>query len=114
MITLIATALLSMAAMKGDAVDNARKAFNNCMIEVHNVAVSEKAAPSAFIKTSDTACPTERAAYKEILVKAERSYGSSLADAEKFAAEEIQMLVDSVVTSFNENVEGGSKLTPEK
>ena len=50
MITLIATALLSMAAMKGDAVDNARKAFNNCMIEVHNVAVSEKVTPSAFIK----------------------------------------------------------------
>ncbi|WP_397603392.1 hypothetical protein [Sphingorhabdus sp.] len=114
MITLIATALLSMAAMKGDALDNARKAFNNCMIEVHNVAVSEKLTPSAFIKKSDEACPTERAAYKAILVKAERSYGSSLADAEKFAAEEIQMLVDSVVTSFNENVEGGSKLTPEK
>ena len=114
MITIIATTMLSMAAMKGDPMDNARKAFNNCMIEVHNVAVTEKSAPSAFIRTTDTACPTERAAYKDILVKSERSYGSSLAEAEKFAAEEIQMLVDSVVTSFNENVEGGAKLTPEK
>lgn len=114
MITIIATALLSMAAMKGDAMDSARKAYNNCMIEVHNVAVTEKASPSAFIKTSDAACPTERAAYKAILVKSERSYGSSQAEAEKFAAEEIQMLIDSVVTSFNENVEGGAKLTPEK
>ncbi|WP_395614923.1 hypothetical protein [Sphingorhabdus sp.] len=114
MITIIATALLSMAAMKGDAMDNARKAYNNCMIEVHNVAVTEKASPSAFIKTSDAACPTERAAYKAILVKSERSYGSSQAEAEKFAAEEIQMLIDSVVTSFNENVENGAKLTPEK
>jgi hypothetical protein len=78
------------------------------------VAVAEKAAPSTFIKTSDEACPTERAAYKAILVKSERSYGSSQAEAEKFAAEEIQMLVDSVVTSFNENVESGAKLTPEK
>jgi hypothetical protein len=103
-----------MAAMKGDAMDNARKAYNNCMIEVHNVAVTEKASPSAFIKTSDAACPTERAAYKAILVKSERSYGSSQAEAEKFAAEEIQMLIDSVVTSFNENVENGAKLTPEK
>ena len=114
MITIIATAMLSMAAMKGDPMDNARKAFNNCMIEVHNVAVAEKAAPSAFIQTSDAACPTERAAYKAILVKSERSYGSSLAEAEKFAAEEIQLLVDSVVTSFNENIESGAKLTPEK
>jgi hypothetical protein len=114
MITIIATALFSMAAMKGDAMDNARKAYNNCMIEVHNVAVTEKASPSAFIQTSDAACPTERAAYKAILVKSERSYGSSQAEAEKFAAEEIQMLIDSVVTSFNENVENGAKLTPEK
>lgn len=114
MITIIATAMLSMAAMKGDPIDNARKAFNNCMIEVHNVAVAEKSAPNAFIKISDEACPTERAAYKAILVKSERSYGSSQAEAEKFAAEEIQMLVDSIVTSFNENVESGAKLTPEK
>ena len=114
MITIIATALLSMAAMKGDAMDNARKAFNNCMIEAHNAAVTEKASPSAFIKTSDTACPTERAAYKEILMKSERSYGSSQIEAEKFASEEIQMIVDSVVATFNENVENGSKLTPEK
>jgi hypothetical protein len=114
MITIIATALLSMSAMKGDPMDDARKAFNNCMIEVHNVAITEKSAPNAFIKTSDEACPTERAAYRAILVKSERSYGSSQADADKFAAEEIQMLVDSVVTSFNENVESGAKLTPEK
>jgi hypothetical protein len=48
------------------------------------------------------------------LAKSERSFGSSQAEAEKFAAEEIQMLVDSIVTSFNENVENGAKLTPEK
>ena len=114
MITIIATALLSMATMKGDAMDTARKAFNNCMIETHNTAVSEKASPSSFIQTSDAACPTQRAAYKEILVKSERSYGSSQTEAEKFAAEEIQMIVDSIVASLNENVENGSKLTPEK
>jgi len=114
MITIIATTMLSMAAMKGDPMDDARKAFNNCMIEAHNVAVAEKASPSAFVKTSDEACPTERATYKAILVKSERSFGSSQAEAEKFANEEIQMLVDSVVTSFNENVESGAKLTPEK
>ncbi len=114
MISLVAATLLSMAAMKGDAMDNARKAFNNCMIETHNTAVGEKASPSAFIKTSDEACPTERAAYKEILVKSERSYGSSQSEAEKFASEEIQMIVDSIVSSFNENLENGAKLTPEK
>lgn len=114
MITVIATALLSMATMNGDAMDTARKVFNNCMIEVHNTAVGAKASPSSFIQTSDAACTTERAAYKAVLVKSERSYGSSQTEAEKFASEEIQMIVDSIVASFNENVENGAKLTPEK
>ena len=114
MITIIATALLSITPMKGDPLDDARKSFNNCMIEVHNTAVGEKASPSAFIQTSDAACPTERAAYKEVLIKSEQSYGSSQTEAEKFASVEIQMIVDSIVTSFNENIEGGAKLTPEK
>lgn len=106
--------MLSMAAMKADPLDNARKAFNNCMIEAHNTAVGEKASPSAFLKTTETACTTERTSYRDIMVKAERGYGSSLKEAEKFADEEVQMIIDSIVSSFNENVESGAKLTPEK
>lgn len=114
MITLVTATMLSMAALKADPLDTARKAYNNCMIEVHNTAVGEKASPSAFIKTAETACPTERAAYHEIMVKSERSYGSNAKDAEQFASEEVQGLVDSVVSAFNENVESGAKLTAEK
>lgn len=106
--------MLSMAAMKADPMDNARKAFNNCMIETHNKAVSEKASPSDFLKTAEGACMTERAAYRDVLIKSERSYGSSQKDAEQFATEEVQMIVDSVVSSFNENVENSANLTPEK
>lgn len=106
--------MLSMAAMKADPLDNARKAFNNCMIEAHNTAVGEKSSPSAFLKTTETACTTERTTYRDIMVKAERGYGSSLKEAEKFADEEVQMIIDSIVSSFNENVENGAKLTPEK
>jgi hypothetical protein len=114
MLTLVTATMLSMATIKADPMDNARKAFNNCMIETHNVAVGEKASPSAFVKTADSACTTERTAYHDILVKSERSFGSSAKDAEQFANEEVQMIVDSVVSSFNENVESGAKLTPEK
>lgn len=114
MLTLVAATMLSMAAMKGDPLDDARKAFNNCMIETHNTAVGEKVSPSAFIKTSESACMAERTAYHGILVKSERSYGSSQKDAEQFANEEVQGLVDSVVSAFNENVDSGAKLSPEK
>jgi hypothetical protein len=114
MLTLVAATMLSMAAMKGDPMDNARKAFNNCMIETHNKAVGEKASPSDFVKTAEGACATERAGYRDVLIRSERSYGSSQKDAEKFAGEEVQMIVDSIVSSFNENVENGAKLTHEK
>ena len=114
MLTLVVATMLTMAAMKGDPLDNARKAFNNCMIETHNTAVGEKISPSAFIKTTETACTEQRTSYHMILVKAERSYGSSAKDAEQYATEEVQSLVDSVVSAFNENVESGSKLSPEK
>lgn len=114
MMTLVAAMMLSMAAQKADPMDNARKAFNNCMIETHNKAVGDKASPSDFVKTAEGACTTERTAYRDILIRAERGYGSSQKDAEKFADEEVQMIVDSVVSSFNENVESGAKMTPEK
>lgn len=100
--------------MKADPMDDARKAFNNCMIETHNKGVAEKMSPSSFTKAADEACMPERTTYRDILIKSERSYGSSQKDAEKFANEEVQMIVDSVVSSFNENVENGAKLTPEK
>lgn len=114
MMSLVAATMLSMAAMKADPMDNARKAFNNCMIETHNKAVGEKVSPSDFVKTAEGACTTERTAYRDVLIKSERGYGSSQKDAEQFATEEVQMIVDSVVSSFNENVENGAKLTPEK
>ena len=114
MLTLVAAMMLSMAAQKADPLDNARKAFNNCMIETHNKGIDEKASPSSFVKTTETACTAERTAYHGMMVKAERSYGSSQKDAEQFANEEVQMLIDSVVTAFNENVERNAKLTPEK
>ena len=114
MLTLVAATMLSMAAMKADPMDNARKAFNNCMIETHNKGVTDKLSPSSFTKAADEACMPERTAYSDVLIKSERSYGSSQKDAEKFASEEVQMIVDSVVSSFNENVENGAKLTPEK
>lgn len=114
MLTLVAASMLSMAAMKADPMDNARKAFNNCMIETHNKAIDDKTTPNSFTKIADEACTAERTAYRDILIKSERSYGSSQKDAEKFAGEEVQMIVDSVVAGFNENVENNAKLTPEK
>jgi hypothetical protein len=114
MMTLVTAMMLSMAAQKADPLDNARKAFNNCMIEAHNTAIEEKASPSSFVKTAESACATQKTTYRDTMVRAERGYGSSQKEAEKFADEEVQMIIDGVVSSFNENIESNAKLSPEK
>jgi hypothetical protein len=105
---------LNMAAMKADPVDNARKAFNNCLIKEHNEAVKSKKAASEFNTSAQQACPTERTAYATILIKAERGYGSSQKEAEAYANEEIQMMVDGVTSSYGDNLEKNGLLTEEK
>ena len=114
MLTLVTTAMLTMAAAKANPLNDARKAFNNCMIEVHNAAIVEKQSPSAFIKTSEAACPDQRAAYHAIVVKTDMANKSTKSQAEEFASEEVQYMIDGIVASFNDNVESGGKLVLEK
>ncbi len=115
MMTSLALAMaLNMATMKGDPLDDARKGFNNCLIREHNEAVKVKKSGSEFNDSIQKACPTERQTYFDLLVKSERSYGSKQAEAEKYANEEIQMMIDSTTSAFGENSSNGGQLAEEK
>lgn len=105
---------LNMAAMKGDAMDTARKGFNNCLIREHNEAVKVKKSASEFNDLIQKACPTERQAYFDMLVRSEKSFGSKQADAEQYANEEIQMMIDGTTSAFGENASSGGQLAEEK
>ena len=48
MMSLALAMALNMAAMKGDALDDARKGFNNCLIAEHNEAVKVKKSAPEF------------------------------------------------------------------
>jgi hypothetical protein len=105
---------LNMAAMKGDPLDDARKGFNNCLIREHNEAVKVKKTGSEFNELIQKACTTERQSYFDLLVRSERSYGSKQADAEKYANEEIQMMIDGTTSAYGENASNGGQLAEEK
>jgi hypothetical protein len=105
---------LTMAPAKADPVDKARKAYNNCLIETHNKAVDEKKSASAFRDAIGSACPTEKTAYHDLIVKAELGYKSKPADAEQFANEEVQAVIDYITGAFGENIDSGAKMTAEK
>ena len=105
---------LNMAAMKGDPQDDARKAFNNCLVKEHNDAVEAKKSGSEFNEQVAAACPDTRKSYFDLIVKAELGFKSKLADAQEYANEEIQAVVDSITAQFGDNVSSGAKLQPEK
>ncbi len=105
---------LNMTAAKADPVNDARKGFNNCLIREHNEAVKAKKGASEFNEGIQKACTAERKSYFDMMVKSERGFGSSQKDAEAFAGEEIQMMVDGITGSFGENREGGGQLAEEK
>lgn len=114
MLTLITATMLSMAAMKADPQENARKAFSNCLVELHNSGIDAKQSPGDFNKASETSCMEQRKAYHDIIIKNERSFGSSAKDAEEYASGEVQSILDGVVASYNENLQVSSKMQTEK
>ncbi len=114
MMNIIMAMALSMAPAKADPIDMARKAFNNCLVEVHNTAVTDKASASQFSETIAGACTEQRTKYRELIYKSELSFGSKSAEAGQFADEETQAIVDSITSAFGDNVESGAKMQPEK
>jgi hypothetical protein len=115
MMTGLALAMaMNMAAMKGDPQDNARKAFNNCLVEEHNAAVSAKKSGSEFNEQLAAACADTRKAYFDLVVKSEKGFGSKQAEAEQYANEELQAVIDSITSAFSENVSTGAQLQKEK
>jgi hypothetical protein len=79
-----------------------------------NSAVEAKKSGSEFNEQVAAACTEPRKAYFDLIVKAERGYGSKQADAEQYANEELQAVIDSITAAFGENVSTGSRLQPEK
>jgi hypothetical protein len=108
-----AAILLSMAAISADSIDNSRKAFSNCLRNLHNTSVTEKDSLSSFREKVKTACEAERSAYNAAVVRSERGFGSSAKEAEAYAAEEVAMIVEVIISAFGDNAAQGITLVPE-
>lgn len=113
MMTAMALAM-ALAATKADPQDDARKALNNCFVAEHNKAVSAKKSGAEFNEQIAAACPDERKVYFDILVKGELAFKAKQADAEQYANDEIQSIIDSITSAFGDNVSTGAQLQPER
>lgn len=106
--------VLAMVVAKADPIDDARKAFNNCMLTMHNEKVREKVSVDDFGKAADAGCATEKQSYHAIVVKSEKSFGSSAKEASDYADEEVQAVIATVKSAFADNLEKGGILSLEK
>jgi hypothetical protein len=106
--------VLSMTSAAADPMDNARKALSNCLTEEHNKAVTAKKSASDFLTLISAACTTEKETYHSFIVKAERGFGSKANEAEAYAKDEVQAVVDSITSAFSANVETNSLMGKEK
>jgi hypothetical protein len=99
-LTVLIAMAMSMAA--ADPVDTARKDFNDCLAKFTNESLDAKKPQSDFTKESSSACPAEKAKLVELMVKAEMQYGGKKDEAESYANDEAQMMIDSYVGSYGD------------
>lgn len=89
-----------------DRQEEARIAYNNCLVEGHNEAMNTDVNAKQFEITSKEICTAERKTYYDIIYKDERQFGSSAKEAEEYANEESENIREYIVSSYALNLDG--------
>jgi hypothetical protein len=98
---------MAMSMAQGDPVESARAGYNVCLTKFTNESLKAKKPATDFTKESTGACAAEKTAFVEAMVKSEMQYGGKKAEAEGYAGEEAQMIVDSYVGTYAEFLANG-------
>lgn len=99
MIGLALALAMSMAAGKADPQDVARKTFFNCLVDLSVENLDKDVSASDYTKLAQEACTDKKTLYHDIIAKAERAY-SKPAEADKYANEEVQMIIDASTRDY--------------
>jgi hypothetical protein len=106
--------MMAMATPKNDPVMIARKAYSNCMVDVTIASLEKKDAEAAFVEKAKAACPDEQAKFRSAVIASERGFGSKMADAEEFANDEVQGLIERYTGSYADYAKEGAQPTKQK
>lgn len=106
-LTVLIAMAMTMAA--ADPVDMARKDFNDCLTKFTNESLDAKKPQSDFTKEAETACTAEKTKLIELMIKAEMQYGGKKAEAESYANEETQMMIDSYVGTYGDYLSSNTR-----
>lgn len=92
------------AAASATSLQGSREAYENCLMQLSIDMLKEKKTTDEFAAASKTACEAEKTSYRAAVVKDERSVGSSMADANEFADEEVATLLNDMGMLYEDHV----------
>ena len=106
--------MLAMLALANDPIDDARKAFSNCLVEFSIEHLDLKTSVGAFRKASQTACEAKRDIYRGMIAKEDIASGSTKSEAKQFADEEVENITKGFVDSYGQHVSGNTRPVKEQ
>ncbi|APG62682.1 hypothetical protein LPB140_07635 [Sphingorhabdus lutea] len=111
---IILAALLASTPAFADKMDDSRAAYAKCLTEFHNEQIDAGSSVRSFNQSVVEACAEQKAAFTKMVVASEKGFGSSTSEAEAYAGEEVQIMIDAITTQFQANIEEKTKIIQEK
>lgn len=93
-----------------DAQENARLSYNNCLVDVHNVAIKSSTNVGQFSKNVKSECTEERKAYYDIIYQAEKADNIDDDEAKEYATEEADSVLQYIISEYAANFESKAEL----
>ncbi|MEO1045023.1 MAG: hypothetical protein AAFX04_06250 [Pseudomonadota bacterium] len=101
-----------LVTQAGD-LDSLRKDYSNCMVDVTIEHLDKKTGTRAFKKAAQGACLEKRSAYIEALAKDEVAYGSTPEEAQEYAREEADSVMNAMVNGYDDMQQSNTRPSKE-
>ncbi|WP_187336170.1 hypothetical protein [Novosphingopyxis iocasae] len=91
---------IAMLLSAQDPVITTNQAYNDCLMKLTVSSLDEKRSEKEFVAAANDVCASQRDAYRAAVVKSEREFGSSQADAASYADEEIANILAMMKNNY--------------
>lgn len=102
MISSLIALTAAMAAMQADPVNNARRAYADCLRSYMRAQLEQRTEPAAFESALATQCTDRAAAYSAALVQRDSRVGGSRARAEEDARMAMEDMRTTTIEYYSE------------
>ena len=91
---------IAMMLAAQDPLMATSRAYSDCLMKLTVSSLDEKKSEKEFVAAANDVCASQRDAYRAAVVKSEREFGSSQADAASYADEEVANVLASMKSNY--------------